>query len=160
MMEEAFPKEEIRTYEGQLALLENPYYWLKRKVDEEGNLIAFMAVWEFEDFCFVEHLAVSRQARGNGIGGQMMREYMRQSVKPVVLEVELPETDIAKRRIGFYQRLGFQLNGFAYQQPPMRKGHGWYPLLIMSFPSSLTEEEFEPIKKKIYREVYRSQEPK
>ena len=106
----------------------------------------------------MEHLAVSREFRGDGIGGQMMREYIQQSVKPVVLEVELPETDIAKRRIAFYQRLGFQLNGFAYRQPPMRKGHGWYPLMIMSFPSSLTEEEFEPIKKKIYREVYQTRE--
>ncbi|MFQ9951418.1 MAG: GNAT family N-acetyltransferase [Clostridium sp.] len=158
MMEEAFPKEEIRTYEGQLNLLENPYYWLKRKMDEEGNLTAFLAVWEFEEFSFVEHLAVSREFRGNGIGGLMMREYIQQSVKPVVLEVELPETDIAKRRIAFYERLGFQLNDFAYQQPPMRKGHGWYPLMIMSFPSSLTEEEFEPIKKKIYREVYQTRE--
>ena len=159
-MEEAFPKEEIRTYEGQLALLENPYYWLKRKLDDQGRLIAFMAVWEFEDFCFVEHLAVSRQARGNGIGGQMMQEYIRQSVHPLILEVEPPETDICKRRIAFYQRMGFQLNDFEYQQPPMRKGHGWYPLMIMSFPGSLMKQEFEPMKRRIYREVYRVPEAK
>ena len=90
-MEEAFPKEEIRTYEGQLNLLENPYYWLKRKMDEEGNLTAFLAVWEFEEFSFVEHLAVSREFRGNGIGGLMMREYIQ--------PVSYTHLDVYKRQV-------------------------------------------------------------
>lgn len=154
IMDEAFPPEEFRTYEGQLALLENPYYWLRLERDDQNRLIAFLASWEFEEFRYVEHLAVSRQARGSGIGGSMMQRFLQESVCPVILEVEPPTDDISRRRIGFYQRLGFQLNEFEYMQPPLRKGHGFYPLYVMSYPCSVSMAEFEPMKKTIYREVY------
>lgn len=153
-MDEAFPKEETRSYEGQLALLENPYYWLRLERDDVGKLLAFMAVWEFDGFRYVEHLAVSKESRGSGIGGKIMKEYLRESSCPVILEVEPPHDEISKRRIGFYQRLGFQLNEFSYKQPPLRKGYGWLPLMIMSYPRSVNEEEFASMKRILYQEVY------
>lgn len=46
-----------------------------------------------------------------------MEEYIRQSGKPVLLEVEPPLGEMEQRRIGFYERLGFHLNPYAYVQP-------------------------------------------
>ena len=70
------------------------------------------------------------------------------------MEVEPPETEMARRRIGFYQRHGIFLNRFAYWQQPLRPGAVPMPLLVMSWPRPVSAGGFEPYKKIIYREVY------
>lgn len=154
ILEEAFPPCEIRTREGQRALLEKPDYRLHVYPDESGEPAALLTAWEFEDFRYVEHLAVSGRLRGGGLGGRLVADYLKADARPVILEVEPPETEMAKRRIGFYQRLGFVLNGYPYEQPPLRETTGWCPLLLMSYPSPLSEEEFEAKKDTLYRRVY------
>lgn len=159
IMDEAFPDNEMRTYEGQLALLENPNYGLRLKKDDHQRVIAFMAVWEFENFAFIEHLAVARAARGSGIGGKLVEEFLREyasiSSNPVILEVEPPHDDFSTRRIEFYKRFGFYYNDFLYEQPPMRATCDWCPLQIMSFPNPVGERAFEVFKKVLYEQVYR-----
>lgn len=49
----------------------------------------------------------------------MLEELARQKAGKVVLEVELPEDSLKKRRIGFYERHGFTFNEYPYIQPPM-----------------------------------------
>lgn len=76
--------------EGQQKLLDEEKYELLG-VRNEGGLLAFLAVWEFAEFVFIEHFAVSEKARNSGIGGKMLEELARQKAGKVVLEVELPE---------------------------------------------------------------------
>lgn len=155
IMEVSFPECEKRTYDGQRALLTNPNYRLITETDINGTIIAFLATWEFPMFRFVEHIAVDKSIRGGGIGGKMIKAYLEQSHKPVILEVEPPIADIAKRRIGFYERLGFRLNPFDYVQPPLREGQADLPLLIMSYPKPLTEAKFRQCREVLYTEVYK-----
>lgn len=154
LMEEAFPDCERRTRAHQERLLSRGEYCLNVKRDEEGRAVAFLACWSFKEFRFVEHLAVSREMRGKGIGGILLSEFLKQDDRPVILEVEPGKTPLALRRIGFYKQHGFYLNTFPYLQPPMRSGEAELPLCIMSFPSSIGAEEFLPYKKILYREVY------
>ncbi|WP_211746884.1 GNAT family N-acetyltransferase [Paenibacillus sp. Marseille-Q4541] len=155
IMEEAFPLIEYRTYEGQKALLSNSSYRLLTKENEQGDVIAFLAGWEFDDFCFVEHIAVKPSIRGGGLGKQLMTDFMQLVNKPVVLEVEPPEEEEMKqRRIGFYERLGFHVNSYSYVQPPLREGEPDLPLLMMSYPSALSEEQFQSCRETMYAEVY------
>ncbi|MBK5252521.1 MAG: hypothetical protein JJE29_07815 [Peptostreptococcaceae bacterium] len=72
----------------------------------------------------------------------------------VVLEVEKPETETAKKRIAFYERLGFFRNEYDYLQPSFSDNKRAISLLIMSRPSSLSQNGFEKIKAIIYRDVY------
>ena len=74
--------------------------------------------------------------------------------KRICLEVELPENDIARRRIGFYTRNGFSLNEYHYIQPPMSAGKNPVPLLIMTTGGAVDEKKFEYIKDKLYEKVY------
>lgn len=154
IMEEAFPPIEYRTYEGQKALLANSRYRLLTKENEQGETIAFLAGWEFEQFCFVEHIAVKPSIRGGGLGKQMMIDFMQQMNKPVVLEVEPPDEEIQQRRIGFYERIGFHMNSYPYVQPPLREGNPPFPLLMMSYPKPLSEEQFGSCRDQLYAEVY------
>ena len=118
IMEQSFPADERRKKEGQQKLLDEEKYELLG-VRNEGGLLAFLAVWEFAEFVFIEHFAVSEKARNSGIGGKMLEELARQKAGKVVLEVELPEDSLKKRRIGFYERHGFTFNEYPYIQPPM-----------------------------------------
>jgi ribosomal protein S18 acetylase RimI-like enzyme len=155
IMKASFPESERRTYAGQKELLADPYYRLITKTNSNNQMIAFLAVWEFPLFRFVEHIAVDPAIRGNGIGGKLMAAYIEESLKPILLEVELPDTDLAQRRISFYERLGFLLNPFEYAQPPLQKGQPDIPFKIMSYPQILTEEEFAFFKEILYTNVYR-----
>ena len=50
----------------------------------------------------------------------------------ICLEVELPETEMAARRIGFYERNGFYYNDYFYMQPPIAEGRNAIPLRLMT----------------------------
>lgn len=123
-------------------------------MNEQNEVIGFLAAWEFKEFRYVENVAVSPDIRGDGIGKRMMNHFMLQSDKPIILEVELPENELKSRRIGFYERLGFHLEKYAYVQPSLRVGQDALPLRIMSYPARLTSSEFEAMKKILYKEVY------
>ena len=56
-MEQSFPADERRKKEGQQKLLDEEKYELLG-VRNEGGLLAFLAVWEFAEFVFIEHFAV------------------------------------------------------------------------------------------------------
>ncbi|MGE6260502.1 GNAT family N-acetyltransferase [Heyndrickxia sporothermodurans] len=155
LMEVTFPENERRTYAGQKELMADPHYRLITESDSNNQIVAFLAAWEFPLFRFVEHIAVNPIMRGSGIGGKMMPAYMEELKKPVLLEVEHPDTELAQRRIGFYERLGFHLNPFEYVQPPLQKGQDNLPLNLMSYPQLLTDEEFILYRKILYRHVYK-----
>lgn len=142
LMEASFPPSEFRTYEGQKSLLEDKRYRVIAEKGPDGRTNAFIAVWKFPQFQFLEHMAVDPSLRGQGVGGRMLSAFVAESSIPVLLEVEPPETEWASRRIAFYERLGFTLNPYPYEQPPLRENQTPLSLLVMSGPSPLTESEF------------------
>ncbi|BFT70849.1 GNAT family N-acetyltransferase [Paenibacillus sp. P36] len=154
IMEASFPEIERRTYAGAKELLSDPNYRLITEI-ESNKIIAFLAVWEFPMFRFVEHIAVDPGVRGSGLGGKLMKAYMGESLKPILLEVEPPVTDLAERRVGFYTRLGFHLNDFDYMQPPLQIGMPDLALKMMSYPQTLTEATFSVFKDILYTKVYK-----
>ncbi|SEI71791.1 GNAT family N-acetyltransferase [Paenibacillus polymyxa] len=154
IMESSFPASECRTFEAQKALLKHPSYRIITEKNEQGNIVAFLAGWKFAHFRFVEHIAVDSRIRGGGLGQKLMGRFISQFNQPVVLEVEPPVDEWSRRRIGFYERLGFHLNHFEYVQPPLREGQTDLRLQIMSYPGALSEQEFTPFKEILYTEVY------
>ena len=115
----------------------------------------FLAVWEFESFIYIEHFAVDPALRNSGTGSAMLQELVKQYQKPICLEVELPEDELTRRRIGFYERNGFVFNEYPYIQPPISKGKSPVPLRIMTYKSEITREEFQKMKEILYRRVYK-----
>ena len=153
LMSRSFPEDEYRDYDKQKHLVGRDDYRIY--VDVDGQAVrAFLAVYEFENFVFVEHFAVDPAFRNHGLGSAMLSRLIRSSGKPLCLEVELPSTQIAARRIGFYGRSGFILNDFEYYQPKLRAGTGILPLRIMSCPDALSREQFERVKAVLYSRVY------
>lgn len=149
IMQASFSGDEYRPYDEQLALFEEPecrIYYMPA---------GFLAVWEFESFIYIEHFAVDPALRNSGTGSAMLQELVKQYQKPICLEVELPEDELTRRRIGFYERNGFVFNEYPYIQPPISKGKSPVPLRIMTYGEAITRETFEAMKNVLYRSVYK-----
>ena len=154
LLEQAFPETELRIKQDQRALLQEPCYRLYG-VRREGAFAAVFATWEIDDFLYIEHFAVKEEYRNGGYGGGLLDALLEEKGRPMVLEVELPEDALTKRRIGFYQRHGLVFNDYPYLQPPMRKGQGMLPLRLMTKPAALDEETYRRYKKQIHSIVYK-----
>ncbi|TCL57720.1 N-acetylglutamate synthase-like GNAT family acetyltransferase [Hydrogenispora ethanolica] len=153
LMKLSFPAAELRSCEEALALLNIPDYQVL--VVEKGTILqAFLAEWALPDFHYIEHFAVNPAARGAGLGTRIMQEYLDQANLPVVIEVEAAATVNAKRRIAFYQRLGFVLSDLEYVQPPLRKMAPGILLRLMHYPGGMSQEALLEAKQSIFRAVY------
>ena len=92
IMEQSFPDDERRNYTEQRALFDNPEYSIYVVDDDRDNRIkAFIAVWDFEEFAYVEHFAVNPEYRNGGIGAEVLHRLHELMDKQLCLEVEPPE---------------------------------------------------------------------
>ena len=158
IMIEAFPKVERRTSKEQAALFNLPCYQVYGMV-EEGILVAFLAVWEFDEIVFGEHLATRGWKRGTGIGKELLLEYRNTIKKPLFLEVEKPTTKIADRRIKFYERLGFYLyDHLPYEQPSFYHETP-LPLNLMCNVEHLSDDTLKQYINILYTKVYKEKAP-
>lgn len=156
--ESSFPPDERRSLSGQMGIFSNRRYRFFA-VHDKGRLAGIFTAWKLEKFTFIEHFAVIESLRGQGIGTQLMTEYMFRNRGRIVLETVRLNTKTAKRRIEFYKRLGFRLNGYDYMQPPYGKGKKPVPCFLMSYPEPITRSEFPKMKEEIYRTVYGLKNP-
>lgn len=118
------------------------------------NAVGIFSYWTFDTFAYVEHFAVEEQYRNNGMGQMIMKHFLLNIALPqVVLEVEMPDTAMAQRRIEFYKRLGFTINPHNYIQPSYHNDGNTLPMVIMSL-SSLSATDFAKVKQRLYSEVY------
>lgn len=156
IIEISFPEDEYRTYDEQKSLLDNSVYEVYILPDLDDKAIkAFIAVWNFDSFAFIEHFAVNPTYRNNGIGSAFLREIVCMLGKMVCLEVEPPDNEMAYRRICFYERNNFFLNKYPYTQPPISAGRNPVPLLIMTYGRYINKMEFAEIKGELFTYVYK-----
>ena len=153
LMQLSFPAAEFRSYEEELALFDLSNYQVL-VVEKSGKIYAFIAEWKFKEFHYVEHFAVDPKERGNGIGTRIMVEYLQQVRLPVVIEVEASSTINAKRRIEFYERLGFVLSDIEYMQPALQKTSQEVLLRLMHYPTVIENKTLNEIKQEIFKAVY------
>ena len=148
-MESAFIKEERRTFEAALAVLDNEKYALYDIIFDEVR-VGFISLWELEGCIFIEHFAMREAYRGKGYGSAVL-DALKVRYEKIFLEAEPPKNEISRRRIAFYQRCGFVLNDIPYMQPSYHGGEG-LRLVIMSYPDVF--DNFDKTKKELYSTVY------
>ncbi len=154
LMKLSFPIDEYRTYDEQRALLEMSEYNIYVSFDESEALAAFIAIWDFETFAFIEHFAVSPAFRNCGLGSKILAEVAGLFKKMLCLEVELPKDELAHRRVAFYQRNHFEYNEYPYVQPSISDGRKPVPLRLMTYGRHISDKEFASIKNTLYTRVY------
>ena len=149
-MEESFPVCERRSKEEARAVLNEKDYTLYH-IEEDGKKIGFISVWNLDGFYFIEHFAIYAKFRNLGFGARAL-DFAKSQWQSLVLEAEPAICEIAKRRLAFYKRNGFCQNSFKYMQPAYRDGEEDVELVIMSFPSLISDGE--KVVKEIYKKVY------
>lgn len=150
----AFPKEERRELSMQREYTDRKTHFHNNILLVNKKPVGFISYWNFGLFYYVEHFAIDVTQRNSGYGQMVINALKEKLQGPIVLEVELPEDETSKRRIGFYQRLGFRLWKKEYQQPPYRNGESYLPMQLMVQGDLKSETDFELIKKQLYKEVY------
>ena len=121
---------------------------------DDDLLVGFITYWDFGSFYYVEHFATNPALRNGGYGKRTLEYLCNYLKRPIVLEVERPVEEMAKRRISFYQRQGFTLWEKDYCQPPYKPGDDFLPMYLMVHGELDCEKDFETIKKRIHKEVY------
>jgi len=142
LYKKSFPSEERRQLRTQRKIMDNPLYHFEI-VTNNDRFIGFILWWDFENIRYIEHLAILPQLRGKSYGQHILKKFTSKSDTPILLEVEHPYTEINKRRICFYQRIGFVINECEYKQPPHKKCGNYVPLILMTYPDVILKNDIE-----------------
>ena len=154
----AFPADERRDFCDFLSLLadEESVFAVMGALDagDESRLLAFITFWDFGTIMYLEHFAVIPQMRGHGIGTTVFTHFLGNIASTIVLEVEPPETQVAIKRIKFYEALGLKLwPQFHYVQPPYSPDKNELELKLMTH-GNVTLPMLENAVEEIYDNVY------
>lgn len=152
LYQRAFNNEERRNPADLDQLLEHPdfSFYLVNHYSWPAGLLA---VWQFPDFIFIEHMAVSEQFRNRRIGANALEQLMAMSELPLVLESEQPVSETSRSRLSFYKRQGFHVIDANYLQPPYRPDDEPIPMVLMSnhaYPPEEASMISAAIKAKVY----------
>ncbi|MDR1725660.1 MAG: GNAT family N-acetyltransferase [Bacteroidales bacterium] len=150
----AFIPDERREFSQILHLLntDNFKFYI---VEDSLKPLAILLLWHLDAFYYIEHLAVEQNIRNNKIGTNIIQYLQNKIFEPIVLEVELPLSIEAQRRISFYQRLGFTILNNYYLQPPYSTNKNEVEMKIMLYENDTHYSlSFEKIKETIYTMVY------
>ena len=151
----AFPEAERRAQEAQRQNVDSNLLFHCMLAKDDDKPVGLFNYWDFGAFCYCEHFAVDPALRNRGCGSEILRTFFQTMHKPLVLEVEMPDNEVSKRRVAFYQRNGLSLwEGYEYVQPPFRAGGESLPMLLMSSEGLSSETDFWEVKRTLYREVY------
>ena len=148
--EKTFPEIERRSKEQFLDLAENPdaYVFFIKNEDET---IGYCVIWELSSFYFLEHFEVFEEFRNQKFGEKIL-ESLQEKFEKIILETEPNSlSEIAERRLRFYQRNGFEIVEKNYLQPSYGEGKSSVNLFLMA---NFLPENLEILVNEIYEIVY------
>lgn len=138
----SFPEFEKRLKRDQINVLKDERYKMFAIV-EDDLYIGFIMIWEFDNFCFIEHFAIDPSNRGKSYGRSIIKEIQKQFAdKTIILEIDPPIDEISIRRLNFYTSLGFIFSDIYHLNLPYQIGGEGHQLNIMAYPSPISESEY------------------
>lgn len=155
--DEAFPSCEQRDW-GQileLNLSDSPLEMYRIWATELSSTVGFVTLWRTDRWLFGEHLAIDPCFRNRGWGASVVRmiqipEFYRGAL---ILEVEPPVTEIASRRLSFYEREGMSIVDRNYLQPDYQRKGNHLPLFLLS-NAEWSDSTLSRTVSEIYQNVY------
>ena len=152
LLEEDFCYDERKSKEDELKAFSNrsfkPYF-----IYDNNLMVGYMCYWEFKDFIFGEHFAVLKEKRNLGYGTIFFEYFLKKIKKTLVFEIEKPTDEQSKKRKKFYEQFNLSFNEYEYLQPSYHVDGNEVPMILVSYPRSLTKEEFKQVVDKVKAEV-------
>ena len=148
--EKTFPEDERRSKEQFLDLAENPDVFVFL-IKNEDETIGYCVIWELSNFYFLEHFEVFEEFRNQKFGEKILAS-LQEKFEKMILETE-PDSlsEIAARRLQFYQRNGFEIVEKNYLQPSYGEGKSSLHLFLMA---NFEPENVETLIQEIHKIVY------
>lgn len=138
----SFPVFEQRNTKQQLEAFSDEHYHLSAWIEDE-KLLSFVSYWDFEDYIYIEHLAVNPELRGQNIGSLMLGSFAEEVKKAVILEIDPPVDEVSRKRLAFYENLGYKQNKYKHAHPAYNKDYKPHNLLVLSLQKDLNEKEYQ-----------------
>ncbi|WP_337043812.1 GNAT family N-acetyltransferase [Emticicia sp. 17c] len=149
-----FPADERRNDTQFKAMLQNGQT-LVLSIESGRGMLGYCIGWPLRAGLFIEHFEIYEAFRSGGLGSTVLAELKKQ-YPVMILECE-PATlsEIAHKRILFYERNGFQVVDTTYIQPAYDATKRPQPMYLMA-TQALT---LGPVIDEIYGQVYQVNPP-
>lgn len=145
----SFPIFEQRNEMQQKKAFESEAYHLLIATENE-KFLSFISYWEFENYIYIEHLAVNPEYRGQNIGSETLHLFAKKIQKTVILEIDPPVDEISQKRLRFYEALGYKLNSFVHYHPAYNPAeYKPHELRVLSLDRQLEIGEFNLFKQQL-----------
>ncbi len=141
LYENSFPYDEKREKLSQQSIMSHPDYRFMLIYDGE-TFVGEVLYWERESDIYIEHFCILPKFRNRGYGEKTLT-LLKENGKSVILEIDLPNTPIAQRRQGFYERNGFIKNPHYHKIPPYHADCDGVELLVMTYPREISKDEYQ-----------------
>lgn len=151
LYEKSFPDAEIRKADDHLRACSDERFF-PLSAWEGKRLIGLMFFWEWDNYRYLEHLAVSPELRGHSYGSQLLR-HLRDSEHTIILEIDPLDNELSVRRLQFYERAGYTLTPYRFIHLPYKIDSQKQELLILSFPEMINEEQHKDFLRFVNEEV-------
>ena len=102
LMTQSFPSEEYRELEELRKYTDTKTHFYNNIIFHNNTPVGLITYWDFGHFYYIEHFAIDPTQRNGGYGKSVLNHLCQLLKHPIVLEVEIPEEEMAKRRINFY----------------------------------------------------------
>lgn len=150
----SFPLEEYRPLKQWQKFTDSNELFQNNVILDGSKPVGLMTYWDFGEFYYIEHFAIDTELRNRGYGQRVLDLLNDEIQKPLVLEVEIPDNETARRRVSFYKRYNFTLWDEEYTQPPYRPNGKAIPMILMSRGDLSCKKDFKKVRNLLYKEVY------
>lgn len=137
LYEESFPVAERRKLNDHLRASENDHFH-PLSIWDNDQLIGIAFYWEWNNYRYIEYLAVLPEMHGHGYGSQIIKQ-IRDSEHTIILEIDPLINELSVRRLQFYERAGFTLTPYRFVHLPYRLDGESQELLILSYPKMISK---------------------
>lgn len=135
----SFPLNERRVTNQQTEVFKKQEYQVDIYLSD-NHVVGFIAFWTTKDFIYIEHLAIAPEVRSKGLGSAILRPFIKREPIPVILEIEPTIDDLTRRRLKFYESLGFVRNDHLHFQPPYHSEDQPLKLEILTYPHQISAD--------------------
>ena len=139
LYEMSFPVAERRKLRDHIRACENEYFH-PLSVWENNELLGIVFYWQWDNYRYIEYLAVAPELHGRGYGAQIIK-HIRDSEHIIMLEIDPLINELSVRRLQFYERAGFTLTPYRFMHLPYRLDGAPQELLILSYPKMISKEQ-------------------
>lgn len=163
LYEKSFPLEERRPFPFHAAAMEKESGFVCLRLYEDAGTDALAAdallfYWLLPKAgVYVEHLAVSPEKRGQGIGHAAL-QWLENLGQPVILEIEPVADARTRRRLHFYESAGYVRLPYPHAQLPFRRGGAPVPMELLSLRQPMPEAEVARFQEYLERHIMQYRE--